>query len=159
MVSGKVQLFYKDGFTDEGMQIIKRTRFFMIAAGLTIVALSVQVYYFGFEVGLSVPFVVLNGSYIIIKLIFRFIKAFCSKGNKRKEIISAIDVCRQKLATAESMFAFSLIFFKLIDVYNWEDEMLSIMAMVYGGISGIAVIMLGVRRKKEQRVCTPKQPE
>lgn len=132
----------------QDMRAANRTRFFVIAAGILIIALSVQVYYFSFEVGLSIPFVVLNGSYVTVKLMLRLFKSTFSKGNKRKSDVSLLDECRQKLATAESMFAFSLIFYKLIAAYNWEDSMLSLMAMVYGGISGMVVILVGLQHEK-----------
>lgn len=151
MAFGKIQLLNGNGCTDketEAMRIVKRTRIFMIIAGLVIFALSVQVYFFSFDIGLSASFVILNGSYVVIKLIFRCINSWISKKNKGKSITSVIDVCRRKLTAAESMFAFSLIFYKLIAVYNWNDKMLSLMAMVYGGISGTAVIVAGVRHEK-----------
>lgn len=162
MMFGKVQLLRKNGYTDEEIsdtRAIKRTRVFMVVAGLVIIALSVQVYFFSFAVDLSVPFVVLNGSYVIIKLIFRFINSFISKRNNGENIISVIGVCRQRLTTAESMFAFSLIFYKLIAVYNWDNKMLTLMAMVYGGISGIVVILAGLRHEKALWVYIPKSSE
>lgn len=117
------------------------TGIFLLTMSGQVFAISYVVYSNDLPMIISGAFVILNGLYVIGKLTYSVVskKNTAKKADAFKYIKS-----KQFLSVAENLFLFTLVFYKLIDMFKWrEGRMLILMAFVEGCVTALLICRMG----------------
>lgn len=126
------------------------TGIFLLIMSGQVFAISYVVYSNDLPMNISGVFVILNGFYVIGKLAYSVVS---KKNTAKKADAFKYLKSKQSLSVAENLFLFTLVFYKLIDMFKWrEGRMLILMAFAEGCLAALLICRMGagfLLRKKD----------